>query len=280
MLGQDLTQVMSDAGHVCACTDRETDITNIDIVRKFLREHPVEFVINCAAYTAVDNAEQDESTAFAVNATGPGNLAQITGELGIGLIHISTDYVLNGTAPNPLSEGAPLDPQSVYGKTKAKGELRVQVANPRHWIVRTAWLYGIHGKNFVKTMLRLLAERDSLNVVDDQWGSPTWTIDLAHAILRIVEKNSAPGTYHFSDEGQITWCTFAKEIQRQAIELGLLQREIPINEVTSAQYPSPVKRPEWSVLDKTLVQKTFEVEVPDWKESLQSYLQKELALRG
>ncbi len=280
MLGKDLASLLGSAGHVCIGSDRELDIANLDAVQAFLNEHPVDIVVNCAAYTAVDKAESEEQVAFAVNAIGPGNLAQATAEKGIGLIHVSTDYVLNGAPPDAMTEASPLDPQSAYGRTKAKGELRIQVANTKNWIIRTAWLYGIHGNNFVKTMLRLMAERDSLRVVDDQWGSPTWTMDLAQAILKVLESGTNPGVYHFSDQGKITWHTFAKEIQKQAIQLGLLSKEIPVETISSNEYPSPTKRPSWSVMDKSLIQRTFQVDVPDWSDSLQHYLQKEKELRG
>lgn len=272
MLGQDLAQVLTTAGHFCLGTDREVDITDLQSVQNFLAQNSPEFVVNCAAYTAVDKAESEEELAFAVNAIGPGNLAQATAEKGIGLIHISTDYVLNGAPPHALSEMEAMAPQSAYGRTKAKGEIRVQVANPKHWIIRTAWLYGIRGNNFVKTMLRLMKEKESLKVVDDQWGSPTWSMDLSRAILNVITSGKNPGVYHYSNQGEITWCTFAKEIQRQAISLGLLQREIPIQGISSSEYPSPTKRPNWSVLDKTAIQSAFHVQVPLWSDSLQQYL--------
>lgn len=280
MLGKDLTQVLTAAGHVCLGSGRDIDISELSAVEQWLQEHPVDCIVNCAAYTAVDKAESEEPLAFAVNAQGPQNLAQASAARHIGIIHISTDYVLNGAPPQALRESEPMAPQGAYGRTKAKGELRIQAMNPEHWIIRTAWLYGIHGNNFVKTMLRFMAERESLAIVDDQWGSPTWTMDLAHAIGVLLAQPRLPGVYHYSGQGQITWCTFAKEIQRQALELGILTRGIPIAGIPSSQYPSPAKRPMWSVLDKSLIQETFGVTIPDWKESLQQYLQLERAARA
>ena len=279
MLARDLSEQASMAGHICLGTDLDVDITDRTKVSNWLDAHPVDWVVNCAAYTAVDKAETDEDRAFLINAKGPENLAIETSRRDLPLIHISTDYVLNGAAPDALREDAPLDPHSAYGRTKAKGEVRIATLNPKHWIVRTAWLYGIHGNNFVKTMLRLMSERDQVKVVDDQWGSPTWTVDLAHAILGIIGSGRKPGTYHYSDDGKITWCTFAREIQRQAIEFGLLKRAVPIEAIPSSAFPSPTVRPTWSVLDKSRIRRAFSVEVPSWEASLNSYLQLEVAAR-
>ncbi|HSQ41299.1 MAG TPA: dTDP-4-dehydrorhamnose reductase [Fibrobacteraceae bacterium] len=279
MLAQDFIPLALQAGHVCFATDCEVDICDPIAVRSRLDQHPVDFVLNCAAYTAVDKAESEEPKAFQVNALGPENLARETAARNIGFLHISTDYVLNGQPPEPLNENAPLNPSSVYGRTKAQGELRVAALNPKHWIVRTAWLYGIHGNNFVKTMLRLMAERDGLRVVNDQWGAPTWTVDLCQALLHILASGQHPGIYHFTDEGRITWYTFALAIQKHAKEMGLLQRIIPVDAVSSSEYASPASRPTWSVLDKTLIHKTFAVPVPDWEDSLQSYLRLEADAR-
>lgn len=280
MLAQDLAQEFRLTGIDCVGSDLGVDITQPLAVASWLDSNPVDFVVNCAAYTAVDKAESDEDKAFAVNALGPEILARETAQRGIGLVHISTDYVLNGQGPDPLSESAPLDPKNAYGRTKAKGEIRVAMLNERHWILRTAWLYGIHGNNFVKTMLRLLAEKDQLRVVNDQWGSPTWTVDLARAIVAILQNNAHPGTYHFSDEGCLTWHTFACEIQKQAQALGLLTREIPVIPVPSTEYPTPAARPAWSVMDKSLIRQTFAIVVPDWKDSLAAYLALEAASRA
>jgi dTDP-4-dehydrorhamnose reductase len=279
MLAKDLSSLVAQAGHVCFGTDLDVDITDQAAVSVWLDANPVDWVINCAAYTAVDKAESDEDKAFAINATGPANLALETAARHIPLIHISTDYVLNGAAPNAMNESAALDPQNAYGRTKAKGEVRVQALNPEHWIIRTAWLYGIHGNNFVKTMLRLMGERDLLRVVNDQWGSPTWTVDLCKAILQIITERKNPGVYHFSDEGCISWCDFAQEIQTQGLALGLLQRKASVEGVPSSEYPTPATRPAWSVLDKTQI-KTLGVAVPDWKNSLASYLQLEVNARA
>jgi len=280
MLAQDLSALALQAGHLVWGSDREVDITDRSQVAAFLREHPAEWIINCAAYTAVDKAESDEALAFAINASGPENLALEAAACKAKLIQISTDYVLNGQGPNPLQEGAPLNPQNAYGRTKAKGELRVQAYLPDHWIVRTAWLYGIHGANFVKTMLRLMSEKDKVGVVEDQWGTPTWTVDLAKALLTIVSNGTQPGIYHFTNEGCINWCDFAREIQRQGLALGLLTKKVPIDGLPSSAYPTPAKRPAWSVLDKAHIRSAFGVAVPDWKDSLAAYLQLEVKARA
>ena len=280
MLGRDLRAEAERLGHVCLGTDLDVNITDAAAVGAWLDANPVNWLINCAAYTAVDKAESEEEKAKAVNATGPGILATETAKRNIAFIHVSTDYVLNGAPPAPLREDAPIDPQNAYGRTKALGEALVAKGNPRCWIVRTAWLYGIHGNNFVKTMLRLMSEKDNLTVVQDQWGSPTWTIDLARALLVIAGSASDPGIYHFSDEGRTSWHGFAMEIQRQALALGLLQRSIPVEPVPSSAYVTPAVRPSWSLLDKTKIRSHFPVQTPDWESSLASYLALEKAAHG
>lgn len=286
MLGSDLQQIAREKNHEIWTTDLDVDITDGEAVHSFLSQHPVDIVINCAAYTAVDQAETDMERAQALNALGPEILAQQTQLLHVGLIHVSTDYVLGGESHGsadlenslPLSEEMKIAPMNVYGQTKAEGEQRVIRSNPDHWIVRTAWLYGMHGKNFVKTMLRLMAEKDELKVVNDQWGTPTWSCDLAQALIRIAESGQHPGIYHYSNAGQITWFEFAQAIQEEAKQLGLLKQDCKINPVDSSAFPSPARRPHWSVLDKSKIQKHFDVDVPPWRKSLNAYLQREAEL--
>lgn len=280
MLGKDLVQVAVRAGHHVIATDREVDITKANQVSAWLAANAVDVLINCAAYTAVDLAETETDRAHSINVEGADILACETAHKKIPMIHVSTDYVLNGEPPHALTEEAPLQPINAYGRTKAEGEYRVRMGNPKHWIVRTAWLYGLHGKNFVKTMLKVMNEHESLRVVDDQHGSPTWTVDLALALVAIAEKGTHFGTYHYTNNGQVTWYGFACEIQRQALERQLLNRNAMIHAVDSSAYPTPAARPKWSVLDKTLIQKTFGVEVPHWKDSLADYLDLEKIFRA
>jgi len=280
MLAQDLEKCFVSNGHVVIGTDRELDICDESAVRGFLGIHDFDALVNCAAYTAVDLAETEEDKANAVNAQGVGVLAEATAQKKIPMLHISTDYVLNGTAPTPLQESAPIDPCNAYGRSKAKGELRLQAYNPKHWIVRTAWLYGIHGKNFVKTMLQLMESKDSLRVIEDQWGTPTWTRDLSDAIVKIVESGDHFGVYHFSGSGKTNWADFARSIQKNALDIGLLNRRIPIEGIPTSEYPTPAKRPNWSVLDKSAIQTSFGIIPPPWESSLMKYLQEEVTFRA
>lgn len=280
MLGQDLQSRALLQGYQCLATDRDVDITDPEAVRAFLRIHRPELVVNCAAYTAVDKAETEEALNFRINSEGPAVLGACTAEAGCGIVHISTDYVLSGAAPDPLREDAPYAPQNAYGRAKAEGERRLVAANARHWILRTAWLYGVNGPNFVKTMLRLMREKDKLTVVDDQLGNPTWTMDLVDTVLAIVAADKNPGIYHCTDEGIVSWHGFATEIQRQALEIGLLDRSVPVEPVSSTAYVTPAKRPAWSALDKGKLRESFGIAMPPWQESLARYLALEMCCRA
>ena len=278
MLGQDLQALARARGHQVLATDRDVDITDTQAVRSFIQEHKPDCLINCAAYTAVDKAETETALNFHINSDGPAVLASCAAEAGIVLAHVSTDYVLNGAAPDPLKEDAPYDPQNAYGRAKAEGEQRLAACGGLYYIVRTAWLYGEHGNNFVSTMLRLMGEKESLTVVDDQWGNPTWTVDLAAALLALCENRPASGIYHCTGEGIVSWHGFACEIQRQALELGLLGKTIPVSPVPSSAYVTPAKRPAWSALDKSKIA-ACGVQMPAWQQSLRSYLEREKASR-
>ncbi|RIJ45857.1 dTDP-4-dehydrorhamnose reductase [Maribellus luteus] len=256
-----------------------TDVDNLDItdenaVDQFIAGKNIDFLINCAAYTAVDKAESDIETATIVNALAPGILAKVTKKYGIKLIHISTDYVFAGDACEPYSEEDDVNPQGVYGRTKLDGERNVQAQNPESVIIRTAWLYSVYGNNFVKTMLRVGRERGELGVVFDQVGSPTNAADLALAILDVIglsekePKNFVPGIYHFSNEGVASWYDFAVAIFEMA---GV---ECQVSPLTSDQFPTPTKRPHYSVLNKSKIRNTFEVRIPYWRDSLKVCLQR------
>jgi dTDP-4-dehydrorhamnose reductase len=241
MLGQDLQKALA-GRDVTALNRANLDVTDLDTVRAAVAGHDV--VINASAYTRVDDAESHEDEAFAVNATGAHNLAIAASEVGAKLVQVSTDYVFEGSATSPYDESTPRNPISAYGRTKAEGERLALAANPDGtYIVRTAWLYGAGGPNFAKTMLRLAASHDTVSVVNDQLGQPTWTGDLARQIVELLDADATPGVYHATNSGEASWFDFATEIFRVT---GLdPQRVTP---TTSADYVRPAPRPDYSVL--------------------------------
>ncbi|MCL1955736.1 MAG: dTDP-4-dehydrorhamnose reductase [Fibromonadales bacterium] len=272
MLGQDLCAIAR-RGFDIFESDQEVDITDETAVLDYINANKPDIIINCAAYTAVDNAETQTELNHRINALGPEVLGKCAAKAGIGVIHISTDYVLSGEPPAPLTESAPINPINAYGSAKAKGEALLAGANPQHWIVRTAWLFGIKGKNFVGSMLNLMRTKEQISVVSDQFGNPTWTGDLAAAILKIAENPKNPGIYNFTNEGIASWHEFALEIQKQALEKKLLSKTIPILPISSSEWKSAAKRPLWSALDKTKIKENFGVQVPLWQNSLSKYLE-------
>lgn len=247
-----------------------TDVTELNITDKaaisaMVKEYRIQVIINCAAYTNVDKAEDDEATADLLNHTAARYLAEAAKEADAVLIHVSTDYVFHGDKNVPYTEDEPTSPLGVYGRTKLAGEQAIQQSGCRYLIFRTAWLYSSFGNNFVKTMRRLTSERDTLNVVFDQVGSPTFAGDLARAIFEVVEKEAYVGTegiYHYSNEGVCSWYDFAVEISN------LSHTRCDIRPCHSDEFPSKVTRPSYSVLDKTKLKKSFGIVVPHWKESL------------
>jgi dTDP-4-dehydrorhamnose reductase len=248
--------------HEVTAVDRdEVDIRDPDSCLAVVAGH--DFVVNVAAWTAVDEAETHEPAAFAVNAVGAANLARACAAARVPMVQVSTDYVFAGEASRPYSEDAPLAPRSAYGRTKAAGEWAVQALCPRSWIVRTAWLYGANGPNFVKTMARLAAERDTVSVVDDQFGQPTWTVDLAAAIVRLVEADAPFGTYHGTSAGQTTWFGFAQAI---FAELGLDSGRV--KPTTTDAFPLPAPRPAYSVLGHEAWRGAALDPLPSWRKSL------------
>ncbi|MBB3702705.1 dTDP-4-dehydrorhamnose reductase [Alloprevotella rava] len=247
----------------------ELDITKPEDIRTFIRKNNINFIINCAAFTAVDKAESQEELCDRLNHKAPGFLAEAIQEAGGSLIHISTDYVFDGTNQIPYKENVPTCPNSVYGHTKLKGEQAVTAACPSAVIIRTAWLYSIFGNNFVKTMIRLGKEKEELGVIFDQIGTPTYAADLAKVILEIIKKSPIPGIYHFSNEGVCSWYDFTKTIHRLA---GI--NDCRIKPLHTEEYPTPAKRPHYSVLDKTKIKKTFDIDIPWWEESLKICIDK------
>jgi len=243
----------------------ETEANILDVAALqtlFEREKPT-YVINCAAYTAVDKAESDVDIARKVNRDGPENLAKLCREYNATLIHISTDFIFEGNDVKLLQEDDIAKPISIYGLTKLEGEQVITAAIDQYFILRTSWLYSEYGNNFVKTMLRLGADRDELNIIADQVGTPTYAIDLAGAILEIITTQSTTyGIYHYSNEGVTSWYDFAVSI----FELGGVT--VKVNPIPTEQYPTPAKRPKFSVMDKSKLKKTFNIEVPYWRDSL------------
>jgi dTDP-4-dehydrorhamnose reductase len=265
-LGGDLVDAGDRQGHeMIGLTRAECDITDSAAVQRAVTATRPQVVINAAAWTQVDAAEEHEAAAEAVNATGAGLVAAACAAAGIRCCYVSTDYVFDGTATSPIPEHVAPAPRSAYGRTKWHGEVAVREQCPDHIIVRTSWLYGRHGPNFVLTMLRLASERPELRVVSDQSGAPTWTGHLAPAMLRLLDIGP-PGTYHLTEGGVTTWYDFAVAITRAR---GLAVEVIPI---TSAEYPTPAARPAYSVLDNRAWRDLGETPLPDWQEGLRAYL--------
>lgn len=250
--------------HTCFFTDiDELDISNQAAVRNFVQDNRIGMIVNCAAYTAVDKAEDDKELCNLLNHVAPGYLAKAAQEHGAGMIHISTDYVFDGTNHTPYTEEDTVCPTSYYGLTKLKGEENVTENCKNSAVIRTSWLYSRFGNNFVKTMIRLGKEREKLSVVFDQIGTPTYARDLAEAIYRIIDQGIEPGIYHYSNEGVCSWYDFTINIHRIS---GIKSCEV--SPIHTAEFPTKATRPHYSVLDKTKIKNTFGVVVPHWQHSL------------
>ena len=233
----------------------------------FFQNNLIDVCINCAAYTAVDKAETEKELTTAVNSTAVGYLAKACKIFNTQFIHISTDYVFDGKGTSPYKENDHTNPVNFYGQTKLNGEINAMKENEESIIIRTAWVYSSFGNNFVKTMMRLMNERESIGVVNDQYGCPTYAADLADAIMQIIASNKfVAGIYHYSNKGKISWFDFAKEIAEQ------LNSKCVVNGITSAQFPTPAARPSYSVLDTTKISSTFNIAIPEWKDSLKKCL--------
>ena len=243
----------------------ELDICNEQAVMDFVKANHIQVIVNCAAYTAVDKAEENIEFCTKLNADAVGYLAKAAEANQAEFIQISTDYVFDGTAHTPYCETEPTCPNSVYGSTKLAGEQNALTLCSRSMVIRTAWLYSTFGNNFVKTMIRLGKERDTLGVIFDQIGTPTYARDLACAIYAAIRQGVTPGVYHFSNEGVCSWYDFTKAIHRLA---GI--KDCKVNPLHTEEYPTPAKRPHYSVLDKTKIKNTYHIEIPYWMDSLQS----------
>ena len=302
MLGTEISRQLSENKIQWFGSDREVDITDAAGLSKFAQSknsdagrtgaavtnkavpEKLDWVVNCAAYTAVDKAEEQKAAAEAINKSGPENIARITRSLGAKMIHISTDYVFDGENKTPYSEDEPKNPQCVYGRTKLAGEEAVAKEMTQYYILRTSWLYGFDGGNFVYTMIKAMNKGQPLKVVSDQRGCPTCTVDLAAAAVKIITssqkaknlfgKNSALpyGVYNFCGTGATTWFDFAVKIQELGKKYARVTAESPIESCTTADYPTAAKRPAYSVLDCSKIQRLLKIKIPTWQESLEKFI--------
>ena len=270
-LSYELVRILG--GDTICLGPEHTDITKFDVLSETLSNLAPKVIINAAAYTAVDKAEEDLALCHAINATAVENLAKYCKQTNTFLVHVSTDYVFNGHKGTPYLPTDPIEPQGAYGKSKADGEKALlEILPDTSCLIRTAWVYSSHGNNFVKTMLRLMAEKPQLGVIDDQIGTPTWAKGLAEACVSAAENKTA-GVYHWTDEGVASWYDFALAIQELGIEKGLLVNAIPVLPIPSSQYPTPAKRPHYSVLDKQSAREAFASCKPThWRKQLASML--------
>lgn len=271
-LGQELQRTAASGIQCAPMTRAQLDIADAAAVAKSLASVAPGLVINAAAYTAVDNAESEPEAAARGNAEGPAVLARACVERGIRLIHISTDFVFDGDASMPYTPESATAPLGEYGRSKLAGEHGVQNADPNVLIVRTGWVYSSFGNNFVKTMLRLMSERDELAVVADQVGTPTWAHGLAEAVWAAAGQSQLSGVYHWSDAGVCSWYDFAVAINEEALALGLLSRPVKVRPILAVEYPTPAQRPAYSVLDKTSSWRDFALEGIHWRQQLRAML--------
>ena len=277
MLGNDVEKLLKERGLTYWGSDKEVDISDYKALEKFGKDKKIKWVINCAGYTKVDKAEEEIDEAFRINKDGVRNIALFSAKRQIRLIHISTDYVFDGMCKVPFvyREGDKTNPINIYGKSKLAGEEEIKKILREYFIIRTAWLYGLKGNNFIYTMLRLFKERDMVKVVEDQWGSPTYTVGLTKTILKIIEDDSVSyGIYHFTNEGMTSWYEFARTIYKKAKRLGLIEdnKKVEIQSIKTEDYPTTVKRPKYSVLSREKIKKEFDLKIRKWDEALEDFL--------
>lgn len=276
-VGKELVNIANQHHDVISAGRTELDITQLKSVEDYIQSSSPDIVINAAAYTAVDKAEEDQEIAYAINCDGAKNLATTCLKQNIPLLHISTDYVFNGKKPDAYNENDIVLPLGIYGDSKWQGEEAIRKHLTQHIILRVAWVFGAHGNNFVKTMLRLAKDKNELNVVADQFGGPSPAKDIAKTLIRLVdiyqkEKKLQWGTYHYCGEEKTSWCDFAKEIFKQAKENHLINKNVQVNSITTAEYPTQAKRPQNSMLNGAKIKSTFDIDMPDWRESLTEVL--------
>ena len=302
MLGTEVGKQLDEKKLPWVGTDKEVDITNPQALEDFVNkietaayfpsdiphdDRKIKWIINCSAYTNVDKAEEEPELAEKLNSAGPLNIARTARSIGAKLIHISTDYVFGGNGAEPYTEDMPKNPLGVYGKTKSEGEDAIMKEMNTYYIIRTAWLHGFDGKNFVYTMTKAMNSHESVRVVNDQKGTPTYAPDLASVILRFIDKNdnaksffgknSAPayGIYHFTDAGQITWFDFAAEIYRLGRKFGRITQDCVVNPCTTEEFGANVQRPAWSVLSKDKIARALKIKIPEWQNSLEKFIKSE-----
>jgi len=274
MLGSDVEKHLKDHSLAFTATDRDIDITNHDALKAYAKGRELDWIVNCSAYTSVDDAEEEYDRAFAVNADGVMNIARVAAGHGARFIHISTDYVFSGDKKGEYAEYDAANPTGEYGRSKLEGERRIIATMNDYFIIRTAWLYGASGNNFVRTMLRLFGERDEVRVVNDQWGSPTYTGDLAGAIVKIIDgAKDQYGIYHYTNEGRTNWFEFARYIYTIGSRYGLVQREVRIVPITTAEYPTRALRPMNSYLSKDKIRRELGIMCRRWEEALEECMQ-------
>ena len=271
-LGQELQRTAIPGINCVPMTRAQLDIADAAAVAKTLASVAPRLLVNAAAYTAVDKAESEPEAAARGNAVGPGVLAQACAERGIRFIHISTDFVFSGDASMPYTPESGTAPLGEYGRSKLAGEVAVLKAQQDALVLRTGWVYSSYGSNFVKTMLRLMGERDKLAVVADQVGTPTWAYGLAYAVWAAAAATQLTGIYHWSDAGVCSWYDFAVAINEEALALGLLSRPVNIRPIQGVEYPTPAQRPAYSVLDKTNTWRDFDLEGVHWRQQLRAML--------
>ncbi|HOV13650.1 MAG TPA: dTDP-4-dehydrorhamnose reductase [Spirochaetota bacterium] len=276
MLGTDIENSIKNNNLQYISSDREVDITDIQVLKDFTKDKKVDWIINCSAYTAVDKAEDEKDLAFKINADGVLNITKVAKELNAKLIHISTDYVFDGVSEKALVETDKTNPIGVYGDSKLAGEENVLNNYDKFFIIRTAWLYGKNGNNFPYTMIRLFKERDVVKVVNDQFGTPTYTKDLSELIMTLIKKDATQyGIYHFTDEGKTNWYLFAKKIYELACENNLVDRtkKLEILPIKTEEYPTKAKRPKNSYLSKEKVKNTFGITINQWEDALKNFIE-------
>ncbi len=278
MLGNDVEKLLKERGLFYWASDKEVDIGDYKALEKFGKDKKIKWIINCSGYTKVDKAEEEIDEAFRINKDGVRNIALFSASRQIRLIHISADYVFDGRQEEEAiayREDDKTNPINIYGKSKLAGEEDIKNILEKYFIIRTAWLYGLKGNNYVYTMLKLFKERDLVKVVDDQWGSPTYTVDLAGAILKIVEDNSVSyGIYHFTNKGMTSWYEFARTIYKKAKRLGLIEsnKKVEIQPIKTEEYSTAAKRPRYSVLSKEKIKRELGLKIRDWDKVLEDFL--------
>jgi dTDP-4-dehydrorhamnose reductase len=277
MLGRQIAVELKKNGFAFAASDREVDVSDRRSLETFSSGKRISWIINCAAYTAVDQAELESAAAFRVNAVGVENLAKLASGLGARLIHFSTDYVFDGSSRRPYLESDPPRPLSQYGQSKWQGEKLLTANCPSVFLFRISWLYGVFGDNFVNTMLRKFAEQNEVRVVDDQFGSPTYAAALAGNVVRLIASDGSRfGLYHYCDNGVISWYDFAARIMAAALEQRVLAKAIPLRAIQTAEYPTRAVRPAYAALDSGKVVRELNFRVNDWRLNLDEFLREKL----